>query len=282
MKKNKIFISLVGAGGKMGNQITNNLKNRDEYITYYCEKSKQGIENLREKELSNSTLREAIPKSNYIILAVPDTKIKVVSKDVVPLMKKGSALILLDPAAAYANEVSMRDDCTFIVTHPCHPPIFGEQDTEEARNDLFGGIAAKQDIVIALVQGEENKLEEAETICMNMFAPVEESHRITVDQMAMLEPAAAEVVAASAACLMKEAIDEVIKRGVPEKAAWAFMLGHIQIPLAIVLKNSNPFSDAAKIAIDYGNQKIYKDNWREVFEKPAISEVIDKMLHSDS
>ena len=41
---------------------------------------------------------------------------------------------------------------------------------------------------------------------------------------------------------MKEAIDEAIRRGVPEDAARAFLMGHIQIPLAIVLKSSNPFS----------------------------------------
>ena len=56
------------------------------------------------------------------------------------MMKKGATFILLDPAAAYAREVALRDDCTFVVTHPCHPAIFYEQDTPEARADMFGGV----------------------------------------------------------------------------------------------------------------------------------------------
>lgn len=222
-----------------------------------------------------------ITESDIIIMALPDSKLGQISKTVVPLMKIDSTMITLDPAAAYAGELEVKDNCTFVVTHPCHPPLFGDQDTPEARADLFGGIAAKQDIVIALFQGKEENFLIAEQICKEMFAPVVKCHRITVEQMAILEPAAAEVVVASAACLMKEALDEVVKLGVPEEAAKSFLLGHTQIPLAIVFKNSNPFSDAAKIAIKYGFENIYKPDWKKIFKPEAVKEVLHKMLHPE-
>jgi D-apionate oxidoisomerase len=97
--------------------------------------------------------------------------------------------------------------------------------------------------------------------------------------MAILEPAAAEVVIALCATIMKEAIDEAIRRGVPEEAARAFLMGHIQIPLAIVLKSSNPFSDAAMIAVDYGRRHVLRSDWKKVFEPDRIQEVLAEMLH---
>ncbi|TBL76528.1 phosphogluconate dehydrogenase C-terminal domain-containing protein [Paenibacillus thalictri] len=271
-------VAVIGAGGKMGCRITDNLV-KGNHRLLLCEQAESGIERLKQRNLQPTANEIAVPQADYIILAVPDALIGKISATVVPMMKSGATLILLDPAAAYANQVTLRDDCTFVVTHPCHPALFEEQDSVEARQDMFGGIAAKQDIVIALQQGEQINFEVAEQICIEMFAPVVACHRITVEHMALLEPAAAEVVAAAAACIMKEAMDEVIKMGVPAAAARSFMLGHIQIPLAIAFNNVNPFSDAAKIAIDYGYEKIFKPDWKQVFTKEALDDVLRRMLH---
>ncbi|WP_059102716.1 phosphogluconate dehydrogenase C-terminal domain-containing protein [Shouchella shacheensis] len=270
-------IAIIGAGGKMGCRITDNLIKGESKLSL-IEKGEEGIASLQERGLATAVGEEALPQADVIIMAVPDTLIGPISKSVVPQMKANATLILLDPAAAYADHVTLRDDCTFVVTHPCHPQLFGEQDTPEARQDMFGGIAAKQDIVIALQQGKEENFNRARQICIDMFAPVVNCYRITVEQMALLEPAAAEVVAASAACIMKEATDQVIEMGIPPEAARSFMLGHIQIPLAIAFNNVNPFSDAAKVAIDYGYEKIFKEDWKDVFTKESLDEVIHKML----
>lgn len=276
----KLTVAVIGAGGKMGCRITDNLLKKD-YTLLLCENGKAGLARLGEKGFEAVDTETAVQQSDYLIMAVPDAKLGGISKSVVPMMKSGATMITLDPAAAYAGELTTREDCTFVVTHPCHPPLFGEQDSQEARDDLFGGVAAKQDIVIALLQGEESNFLTSQQICIEMFSPVVKCHRITVEQMAILEPAAAEVVAASAACIMKEALDEAIKHGVPEEAARSFMLGHIQIPLAIVLKNTNPFSDAAKIAIKYGYDNIYKPDWKKVFKPEAVKEVLHQMLHPE-
>lgn len=188
-------------------------------------------------------------------------------------------MILLDPAAAYLREVAMRDDCTFVIAHPCHPTLFGEQDSFEAYNDFFGGIA-KQDIVIALLHGNEENLKTAEKICMDSFAPVERCHIITVDHMVILEPIAAEIVAGSAAALMKEALEEAVRRGVPEEAARAFMLGHIRILLAILFGTTEHRpSEAATGAIKYGRGRIIKEDWREIFRNGEMRKIIYDILH---
>lgn len=271
-------IALVGAGGKMGRRIFPNLvKFGFDFVA--CEKDEAGMEALRAEGLNVLPTEEAVQICDIIVCALPDAALPSLSQKLVPLMKPGATLITLDPAAARAGKLATRPDCTFVVTHPCHPPLFGDKDTPEEKADLFGGTAAKQDIVIALFSGEEENFEIAQALCRKMFNPVVNCHRITVEQMAILEPAAAEVVVATLATIMKEAIDEAVRRGVPRPAAEAFLLGHIQIPLAIVLKSSNPFSDAAMIAVDYGRRHVLRDDWKKVFEPEAIDEVLAEMLH---
>jgi hypothetical protein len=36
---------------------------------------------------------------------------------------------MLDAAAPHAGELPERDDITYFVTHPCHPPIFNDETT---------------------------------------------------------------------------------------------------------------------------------------------------------
>jgi hypothetical protein len=274
-------IAVIGAGGKMGGRITDNLR-RLTYTLHFCETGEAAAQRVREKGLEVTAAAKAVPVSDVVILAVPDARMSGVSKEVVPLMKKGATAILLDPAAAHNGEVHLRDDCTFVVTHPCHPPLFGVQDTAEARRDFFGGILARQDIVVALHRGTEEGYVLAEKVCREMFAPVVKAHRITVEQMAILEPAAAEVVAAAAATLIKQAVDQAVALGVPPEAARSFLLGHTQIPLAIVFGEiGSPLSDAAKIAVKIGFEKVINPNWRDVFKPDVIHATIHRMLHPE-
>lgn len=274
-------VAIVGAGGKMGTRITNNLLHSD-YSLLLCEKGAAGCARLQERGLIVTPPEEAVAQADLVILAVPDALMRVVTAELVPHTRPGATVILLDPAAAAADEVTMRDDLDYVVCHPCHPPLFGEQATPEARKDFFGGIFATQDIVIALIQGSEEAFAQAETLCIAMFAPVVKAHRITVEQMAILEPAMAEVVAASAAVLMKEALEEAVRAGVPREAATSFMLGHAQIPLAIVFGAiGSPFSDAAKIAIRRGTEMVIKPDWKKVFEPEYVHSVIHDMLHPE-
>ncbi|ENH95893.1 hypothetical protein J416_13646 [Gracilibacillus halophilus YIM-C55.5] len=273
-----LTISVIGAGGKMGTRVTNNLVKHEKYNVLFSEKSEQGIKSIEERGYQVTATEDAVKRADVVIMAVPDTLIGKISEQIVPQLSNGAILLTLDPAAAYANQLALREDCTFVVAHPCHPSVFAENLTPEEHEDVFGGVAATQDIVAALHAGEEDKYSVAEQVAIDMYAPVGECHKITVEQMAILEPTAAEVVTGSAAVILREAYDEAVKKGVPESAARAFILGHIQICLSVVFKSSNPFSDACQIAIDYGLEEIYQPDWKKVFDQKSLDEVIDRML----
>ncbi|MFC3798504.1 phosphogluconate dehydrogenase C-terminal domain-containing protein [Cohnella sp. GCM10012308] len=274
-------IALIGAGGKMGCRITDNLKN-GAYAMKYVEISERGLENLNARGLSATPQDEAVQAADAIILAVPDVAIGQVSAAVVPLMKAGAMLIVLDPAAAYMGHLPERDDVTYYVAHPCHPPVFNDETEPAARKDYFGGIHARQAIVCALMQGPEAHYGLGEAIVREMYAPILRVHRITVEQMAMLEPTMAETIGAASAMFLRQAMDEAVRRGVPQEAARDFMLGHIQIELAIAFGEAgNPFSDACLVAMEYGRRYWLKDGWERLFDPELVREQIDVMLHPE-
>ncbi len=274
-------IVLVGAGGKMGCRITDRLM-KSVYNTLYVEIDPEGIKHLKQRGLTTIPEEVAVPQADVVILAIPDVLIEKVSEKLVPYMKPQSMLVVLDPAAAYLEKLPVREDVTYFISHPCHPPLFNDETDPEARRDYFGGIKAKQAIVCALMQGPEEDYQLGEQVAKTIFAPILRSHRVTVKQMAMLEPAMAETIGSTLAVVYKEAMDEAVRRGVPYEAARDFMLGHINIQLAIVFGEAgNPFSDACLVAIEYGKKHLFKDGWEKLFDNEKLYEQIDVMLHPE-
>jgi len=273
------IVALIGAGGKMGCRITDNLQ-KTSYDMKYVEVSDRGLEQLRQRGLSATSQTEAVQSADAVILAVPDVVIGQVSHEIVPIMKPGAMLIVLDPAAAYMGHLPPRGDVVYFVAHPCHPPIFNDETEPAARRDYFGGIHAKQAVVCALMQGPEADYEAGESIVRAMYAPVMRIHRITVEQMAILEPTMAETIGAAAAMFLRQAMEEAVRRGVPSEAARDFMLGHLQIELAIAFgEASNPFSDACLVAMEYGRRYWLKEGWERLFDPDSVREQIEVMLH---
>ncbi len=267
-------VALFGAGGKMGCRLTDNLMRRPEYDMRYIETGGEGIANLATRGLSTTAEADALQEADVVILALPDRVLGSVARNVVPQVKSGALVICLDPAAPYAGELPERGDIGYFVTHPCHPSVFNDEEGD-ARTDYFGGVKAKQHIVCALQHGTEAQYKQGEAIARAMYAPVMNAHRITVEQMALLEPAMAETVAACCITVIREAMDEVVKRGVPEAAARDFLLGHINIPLAIVFGEvESPFSDGAKLIIEHGKKLLFKPDWKQVFEPESVQEQV--------
>jgi len=270
-------VAIVGAGGKMGGRITENLKNF-EYEMYYLEISPAGIENVKKMGVSISKQEDVIPVTDYIIIAVPDVAIKKVAAEVVAQAKSGAKILTLDPAAPHAGHLPKREDVKYFVTHPCHPSIFNWEPDEKDHRDYFGGNTAKQAIVCALMQGNDADYNDFEKLAKHMFAPVWRAHRITVEQMALLEPALAETLAATLLTILREGLDQVIQQGVPQDAARDFILGHLRIELA-VLFNEIPgvFSDGCNKAIEHAKPTILKENWRDIFKPEDVKEQIRVM-----
>ncbi|MHC1771636.1 MAG: hypothetical protein AB9907_07855 [Flexilinea sp.] len=122
--REKIKIALIGAGGKMGTRTSNNLaKHLDDIDLRLVENSPQGIKSIKARGLNVTDMDTALSDAEVAVLAVPDTLIKVISKTVTPKLNSGSVLIILDPAAAVAKELDMRDDCTFAVHKKVHDVV---------------------------------------------------------------------------------------------------------------------------------------------------------------
>jgi hypothetical protein len=257
-------IALFGAGGKMGCRITDNLRDNPAYSMRYIEVGQQGLANLAGRGLAATPAEAAIPQADVVILALPDSRIGHVTHEIVPQLRPGTLVIGLDPAAAYAGVMPERPDISYFVAHPCHPPVFSDETSPEAMHDYFGGQFAAQDIVCALYRGPDEDYAKGEAIARAMYRPVKQAHRVTVEQMAILEPALVETTALTCILAMREAMDAAIEMGVPEAAARAFMMGHVRVLLAIVFDYAGfPVSDGAKLAAEEARSKLFQPDWKE-------------------
>lgn len=271
-------IALIGAGGKMGFRLSSNLVNSD-FETRHVEVSEAGRKRLQDElNISCVDMDEAINGADAVILAVPDTLIGKISHGIEPQLKSGTMLVILDAAAPFAGHLPDREDLTYFITHPCHPSIFNDETDLEAKRDYFGGYKAKQGITNSLMQGPDDAYEFGEQIGKTIYAPVSNSYRCTVEQMALLEPGLSETICATLLYTMREAMDEVVARGVPKEAARDFLLGHMNILSAVIFDEiPGVFSDACNKAIKFGQPEIIQPDWKKVFEPEAIAESIQRI-----
>ncbi len=273
-----VKLALFGAGGKMGVRLSKNLAVSDIDVRH-VEVSQEGQDRLRsEAGFECVSSDQALEGADVIVLAVPDTIIGRVANTIIDKIPSGAMVICLDAAAPFAGHLPERNDITYFVSHPCHPPIFNDETEPDAKKDYFGGIAAKQGIVNSLMQGPEEHYALGERIGKIIFAPVARSHRVTVEQMALLEPGLSETVVASLLVVMREAMDEVVARGVPEEAARDFLLGHMNILGAVIFNEvDGVFSDACNKAIEFGKPVLMRDDWKRVFETDEIAASIKRI-----
>jgi D-apionate oxidoisomerase len=271
-------IVVLGAGGKMGYRVSANLRSAP-YSVSHVEVSDIGRARLKELGLEAKTAEAVLPEADVVVLAIPDNAIGRVTNQLEPLFKRGAILIALDAAAPFAGELPAREDLSIFVAHPCHPPIFNDETELEAKRDYFGGLKAKQAIVCALMRGPEAHYALAEDVAKRMYAPVTRAHRATVDQMAILEPALSETVCATCLTVIREATDEVIRLGVDKQAAFDFILGHLNVELAILFDQlpGVRMSDAANRAVDNAKKVIFAPDWKRVFERDAIAQSIKEI-----
>ncbi len=270
-------VTIIGAGGKMGMRLTRNLKD-SSFEMSYVEISEAGQQKLAELGISTSTAEHVVSDADVVILAVPDVALAKVSATIIPEMTPGSLLMTLDPAVARAGRLFLREDISYFIAHPSHPSVFNWEPTPEAQADFFGGTLAKQTIVCALMQGPDSDYELGESVANAMYAPVKKAFKITMEQMALLEPALVETLSSSCLDLVREGMEEIIARGVPREAAREFLMGHINIQLAVLFQElpNAVFSDAANKALTRGRSILFKDDWKQIFEpENVLQQVID-------
>jgi hypothetical protein len=259
----------------MGYRCSANLRNAP-YEVSHIEVSEVGRARLKELGLTAQDAAAVLPQADVVVLAIPDSLIGKVSHQLEGQFKQGAILMALDAAAPFAGELPARADLTIFVAHPCHPSVFNDETTLEAKRDYYGGLAAKQAIVCALMRGPDEHYALAEDVAKRMYAPVLRAHRATVDQMAILEPVLSETITATCLTIIREATDEAIRRGVSKEAAFDFVLGHMNVEAAILFDQlpGVRMSDAANRAVDRAKKEIFVPDWKKVFEREAIAESI--------
>lgn len=272
-------IVLMGAGGKMGQRLTRNLCKTDWNIEY-VEVSPKGREILKQEfGVTAHEQPDTIANADYVILAVPDRLLDKVGNGVMPLVKEGCTIFVLDPAVAFANKLKVKDNINVFISHPCHPPVINDETTMEAKRDFFGGRYAKQSIVNCLYKGDEKVYKDAESIAKVMYGPILRSHRVSVDQFTMLEPGLVETICSTFLTSVKEASDVLVKRGIDPQCVHDFLMGHIHIQIAVIFGFLNiSFSDAANKAIEEARSQLLKDDWMHVLEHDEIAKTVDKII----
>jgi D-apionate oxidoisomerase len=275
-------IALLGAGGKMGMRLSANLQGA-RFDVDHVEVSAEGRRRLKESlGVECMEQGQAVSSADAVVMAVPDRLIGTILSTFVKDLRPNAKVVMLDAAAPHAGELPRRDDITYFVTHPCHPPIFNDETDFKAKTDYFGGIHAKQHIVCALMQGPESHYSECEEIAREIYKPVMRAHRCTVEQLAILEPALSETVGATFALALREATDEAVRRGVPQQAAIDFIIGHLNIELAIAfgIFPEGRFSDGALHAIAQAKPVIFREGWIDrVFAPEAVLKSVKDICH---
>lgn len=277
-------VTVMGAGGKMGLRITDQLQNDSAYDLRCVEPADDGQAELRERGIEPQAQADALAGAESVIMAVPDRLMGSICDDIVDDLAPGSLVMLLDPAAAYAGVLPDRDDITYFLSHPCHPPLFHDETEPAAQADLFGGQGlAKQHIVCALHQGPEADYARGEQIARDIYAPVMNAYRVTTEQMAILEPALVESLAATLIYAMREGLERAVDLGVPEEAAREFLYGHIRIETGVIFGEAGfPLSDAAEAAVEDAMDEIFVDDWTDrVFDIDRLQESVQDIATPD-
>jgi hypothetical protein len=125
------------------------------------------------------------------------------------------------------------------------------------------------------MSGSEKDYDLGVEVTRLIYQPVSRIHRVTLEQMAILEPALVETLAQTCMEIVKEGYDRVVAKGVPAEAARDFVLGHLRIQIAVLFGEVNgTFSDAAYKISKRAKPVLFKDGWQKIFEMNDIREQV--------
>jgi hypothetical protein len=272
-------VAILGSGGKMGFRVTKKLVDAG-YDVRAIEIGDAGRQRLAEANIPAVTADEGLKGASVVVMALPDNVIGKVASELSPKLEPGIMLLILDAAAPYAGDLPKdRPDLTFFVGHPCHPPLFNDETEWAARRDYHGGVA-KQSIVCALMQGPEDHYALGEEICKAMWSPIITCYRVTVEQLAILEPGLSEMVAMPFVDTMVEAVEECEKKyGIPRQAALDFLIGHLNVEIAMWFGYSPKVpSDAALRLMRFAKGVVVRDEWREALSPAKVKEASELIV----
>ena len=133
------------------------------------------------------------------------------------------------------------------------------------------------------MQGPEAHYALCEEVAREIYKPVMRSHRVTVEQLAILEPALSETVGATLALALREATDEAVRRGVPSRprttSCSATSTSSSPSPSASSPRASSP---TARCTPSPRQALIFRDDWLErVFAPEAVLKSVQDICHPE-
>jgi D-apionate oxidoisomerase len=132
-------IALLGTGGKMGVRLSTNLQDTP-FDVDHVEVSEEGRARLKHAPgIDCMEQGQAISSADAVVMAVPDRLIGKILKTFVKDLRSGAKVVMLDAAAPHAGELPEREDITYFVTHPCHPPIFNDEPIQRRKPIISAG-----------------------------------------------------------------------------------------------------------------------------------------------
>lgn len=277
-------VAVLGAGGNMGRRITRTLTGSPDYKLRLIEPGERGRRLIEADGLSVVDQATGLAGADVVVFAVPDKIVRSVAAEVVPLLDRGTSILFLDPAAVAAGRVPHRADIQCFVTHPTHPPLYSllGEETAAARRDFWGGGLATQAIVFAVAWGDDLYADKVERLAQDMFSPVSAAHRITVEQMALLEPALSETLTNGCVAVIREGMERVIAAGVPAPAARDFLMGHLQIGISLIFEELDwQLSDGAQLALAQSRKQLFKEDWYRIFEPDSVMASLKQITGGD-
>lgn len=271
-------VAILGAGGKMGFRISKKIHDAG-FDLRAVEIGAEGVERLGSVGIAVTQQDAAIDGAEVVVLALPDSVIGAVAAEVVPALRPGTIVLILDAAAPYAGVLPEREDITYFIGHPCHPPLYADLDDPEQRKDVHGGVAP-QAIVCALMQGPEEHYDIGRAVCEAMWSPIIRTHRVTTEQLAILEPGLSEMVAMPFIDAMVEAVDICAdKYGISRQAAFDFMIGHINVEVSMWFGFTPKVpSDAALRLMRYARGVVLRDGWERALDPATVKEAAELIV----
>jgi D-apionate oxidoisomerase len=276
----KTSIAILGAGGKMGFRITRKLVDAG-YDVRAVEIGEAGKARLAEANIAATDMETGVAGAQVVIFALPDNVIGNVARQLSPRLAAGTMLLILDAAAPYAEDLPKdRPDLTYFVGHPCHPPLYSTETQGAERTDYHGGVAP-QSIVCALMQGPEAHYALGAEICGAMWSPIVKTHRVTVEQLAILEPGLSEMIAMAFVDTMSEAVDECANvHGIDREAAFDFLIGHLNVEIAMWFGYSPKVpSDAALRLMRFAKSKVVHPDWKKALSPAMVKEASELIVY---
>jgi D-apionate oxidoisomerase len=85
-EQQQLTIAVIGAGGKMGMRVSDNLQ-RSTHDVRYAENSPAGQQRTTDAGRTVTGAAEAVANADVVILAVPDIALGPVSTDLVPQLR---------------------------------------------------------------------------------------------------------------------------------------------------------------------------------------------------